>query len=266
MVHGGDLQLDRFARSDARLRRLHRDPEVALDLHVEPGLVAFVLPHPCGGQGEIGELTIVDRPGERVIAVVEGHDAVGQDAVGLPGQQRRAGSVAAVEVDARLLAHLEPDPVGQEAELGLVLLARDRDRPIGDDRRPEAIRAGDPHEVGAALRIVGAEGDRASPGGRVGGDRLARHLALGDAALDGDPLDQRGRQRRADRLALGVGRDDLERERLAVEVDVAGRAEADLEPPHGEPDRGDSETLSWGNRAASWNVCSSAKPSVENST
>ncbi len=52
-----------------------------------------------------------------------------------------------------------------------------------------------------------------------------------------DLLDQRGRERLAGRLALGVGRDDLERERLAVEIDVAGRAQADLEAADRQHDR-----------------------------
>ena len=66
---------------------------------------------------------------------------------------------------------------------------------------------------------------------------LLRDVALGDPSFGRDLLDQGGRERLADRLALGVGRDDLERERFAVEVDVAGGAQADLEAPDREPDR-----------------------------
>src|SRR5689334_9142938 len=95
LVDRGDVQLDRFAGPDTRLRRLQRDAEVTLDLDVEPGLVAFVLPHAGRGQGEVGELAVVDGPAERVIAVLQGQDAIGEDAVGLPGEQGRAGATAA---------------------------------------------------------------------------------------------------------------------------------------------------------------------------
>ena len=44
---------------------------------------------------------------------------------------------------AGLLAHLELLAVGQESQLGLVFLAGDEDRAIGDDRRAESVRPGD---------------------------------------------------------------------------------------------------------------------------
>src|SRR5205085_11668570 len=130
---------------------------------------------------------------------------------------------------AGLLADLEALAVGQEAQLGLVFLPGDEDRPVGDDRRAESIGPGDAEDVLTSLGIVDAEGERSPPGLGIGREGLARDVALGDPALGLDLLDQGGRERLADRVTLSVGGDDLERERLAVEVDVAGGAEANPE-------------------------------------
>ena len=71
------------------------------------------------------------------------------------------------------------------------------------------------------------------------------------------------RERLAGRLALGVGRRDLERERLAVEVDVAAGLEADVEAAdrqhHGRRGRRRCPAAA-GRPVAS--ACSSANPSV----
>ena len=101
---------------------------------------------------KFGNCGAVDRPGDRVVALLECDDLVGQDPVGLPGEQRRAGAVAAVQVDAGLLADLVPLAVGQEPQLGLVFLARDRQHAIGDDRVAEPVGPGDAEDVAAPLR------------------------------------------------------------------------------------------------------------------
>ena len=157
------VELDRLAGADGRLGHADRHSQVALDLDVELGLVELVLPHPRRGEREVGELGAVDRPGDRVVTVLQADELVGEDPVGLPGQQGRAGAVAAVEVDAGLLADLVPLAVGQEPQLGLVLLARDREGTIGDDRIAEPVGPGDAEDVRAPLGVVGAEG-RAIPG------------------------------------------------------------------------------------------------------
>ena len=109
---------------------------------------------------EVGELGAVDRPGDRVVALLEPDELVGEDPVGLPGQQRRARPAAAVQVDARLLADLVRLPVGQQAELRLVLLARDRQVAVGDDRVAEAVGPRDADDVVAPLLVVDLERDR----------------------------------------------------------------------------------------------------------
>ncbi len=47
--------------------------------------------------------------------------------------------------------------VGQEPQLGLVLLARDREDAIGDDRVAEPVGPGDADDVAAPLGIVDPE-------------------------------------------------------------------------------------------------------------
>ena len=50
---------------------------------------------------KFGNCGPVDRPGDGVVALLERHEPVRQDAVGLPGQERRARPAAAVQVDRR---------------------------------------------------------------------------------------------------------------------------------------------------------------------
>ena len=101
---------------------------------------------------KLGNCGAVDRPGDGVVPLVQADDLVGEDAVGLPRQKRGAGPVAAVQVDAGFLADLVALAVGQQPQLGLVFLARDRQRPIGDDRIAEPVGPGDAQDVPAPLR------------------------------------------------------------------------------------------------------------------
>ena len=139
------------------------------------------------GEREVGELGAVDRPRDRVVALLERDDLVAQDPVGLPGEQRGAGAVAAVQVDAGLLADLVALAVGQEPELGLVFLARDREHAIGDDRVAEPVGPGDADDVAAPLRVVDPEAERSAPRLGIGRERLALDFALGDPALRSSP-------------------------------------------------------------------------------
>ncbi len=115
-------------------------------------------------------------------------------------------AAAAVQVDRRLLADLERLPVGQEPELRLVLLARDRQRAVGDDRVAEPVgarRRG--RRTGPPARPRPASESVPLAGLRVGRERLARDLALGDPRRPASTrLRTATRQRLAGRLALGV--------------------------------------------------------------
>ena len=145
-----------------------------------------------------------------------------------------------MEVDARFLAQPVALAIGQQAEAWshpfLPEMKIARSATIGVPNR-SVPSPGDAEDVLTSLGIVGAEGRRAEPGLGVRRECLPRNLALGYATLGRDLLDQRGRERLADRCAPGVGGDDLDRERFAVEVDVAGGAQADLEAPDRQPDR-----------------------------
>ena len=138
--------------------------------------------------------------------VLHGHQLVGEDPVGLPGEQGRAGAAAAVQVHAGLFADLVPLAVGQDPQLRLVLLAGDVDGAVGDDRVAEPIGSGDAQDVLAPLGVVDPEGHRPLPRLGIGLDLLLLRLALGDAARLVQQLDDRGRECLTGRLAAGIGR------------------------------------------------------------
>ena len=55
---------------------------------------------------KLGNWALSTAQASGVVAVLEADEPVGQDAVGLPGQEGRAGAAAAVQVDGGLLADL----------------------------------------------------------------------------------------------------------------------------------------------------------------
>ena len=102
------------------------------------------------------------------------------------------------------LADLERRAVGQDAEPRLVLLARDRQQPLGDDRVAEPVGAGGADDERAALLVLDLQPDRALARLRVGREssRLASRSATCPCPLD--PLQDGDRQLLAGRLAQGV--------------------------------------------------------------
>ena len=82
--------------------------------------------------------------------------------------------------------------------------------PVGDDRVAEPVGAGDADDVAAPLLVLDPEASRVPcPVFASVCTALRCDLALGDAAGLVDALDDRGRERLAGRLAVGVGGGDL---------------------------------------------------------
>ncbi len=130
-----------------------------------------------------------------------------------------------MEVDLRRLADLVRLPVGQEAELRLVLLARDRQRAVGDDRVAEPVGARDAEDVRPAFLVVDLQLCREFAGLRVGDDRRSETSRSAISPL------RTIRFRTATLRVCPVGLPcasvaETSGQRLAVEVDVAGRREA----------------------------------------
>ena len=238
LVGGPDHHLHLLAGADGLPGGLDRQPEIPGQGEVDLGPVEFRPGHPGGGEGEVRELGVVGLPSDRVVALLQRDDPVGEDAIGLPGQQGGAVARSVVQVHLRLLAHLEGQRIGQDAELLGVLRPGDRQHPLGDDRIAEAVGPRGPQDVGPPLLVVDGHRHGALSSLVIRRQLPRADLTLSDGPLPADPLQDRHRQRLAGRLAEGVDRPGGQAERLAVEVHVPRGRQVDPEGPDGQHRRG----------------------------